>query len=117
MRDFATIYRHIALVALTYSLLRAVPHDKGLLHKLQHHIETKLGGSAGCWPHNTQAQALWSLASFIGHRPIKDRGHRFLKAEGELGLGGLCQVKGEVYPLPFGNTQFCPIGGAAKVDS
>jgi hypothetical protein len=33
VRDFDTIYRHIALVALTYSLLRAIPHDQVLLHK------------------------------------------------------------------------------------
>jgi len=79
MRDFATIFRHTALVVLTHSLLRAVPHDKVRLHKLQHHIETKFGGSAGCWPHNTQAQALWSLASFIGHRPVKGRGIGFSK--------------------------------------
>lgn len=65
VRDFDAIYRHIALVALTYSLLRAAPHDQVLLHKLQQRIETKLGGSAGSWRRNTQAQALWSLASFI----------------------------------------------------
>jgi len=65
VRDFDAIYRHIALVALTYSLLRAVSHDKVLLHKLQHSIETKLGGSAASWCRHTQAQALWSLASFI----------------------------------------------------
>jgi DDE superfamily endonuclease len=65
VRDFNAISRHIALVAVTYSLLRAIPHDTALLHKLQQHIETKLGGSAGLWRRNTQAQALWALASFI----------------------------------------------------
>ena len=65
VRDFEAIYRHIALVAVTYSLLRAAHHDKALLHKLQHSIEIKLDGSAGTWRRNTQAQALWTLGSFI----------------------------------------------------
>jgi hypothetical protein len=65
VRDFDAIYRHIALVAVTYSLLRAAQHDNDLLHKLQQNIETKLDRSAGTWRRNTQAQALWSLASFI----------------------------------------------------
>ncbi len=65
VRDFDAIYKHIALVALTYSLLRAVPHDKALLHKLQQNVESKLGGSAASWRRNTQAQALWALATFI----------------------------------------------------
>lgn len=65
VRDFGAISRHIALVAVTYSLLRAAQHDKALLHKLQRHIETKLDGSAGSWRRNTQAQVLWTLASFI----------------------------------------------------
>ncbi len=65
VRDFEAIYRHIALVALTYSLLRAAHHDPALLHKLQQSIEIKLDGSAGTWRRNTQAQALWSLGNFI----------------------------------------------------
>ena len=65
VRDFEAIYRHIALVAVTYSLLRAAHHDETLLHKLQHSIEIKLDGSAGTWRRNTQAQALWALGSFI----------------------------------------------------
>jgi hypothetical protein len=65
VRDFKAIYKHIALVAVTYSLLRAAQHDNDLLHKLQQNIETKLDRSAGTWRRNTQAQALWSLASFI----------------------------------------------------
>jgi len=65
VRNFDAIYRHIALVAVTYSLLRTVQHDKVLLHKLQQQIEITLDGSAGTWRRNTQAQALWSLVSFI----------------------------------------------------
>jgi len=65
VRHFDAIYRHIALVAVTYSLLRAVQHDKDLLDKLQQDIEIKLDGSAAAWRRTTQAQALWSLVSFI----------------------------------------------------
>jgi hypothetical protein len=65
VRDFTAISRHIALVAVTYSLLRAAPHDPALLHKLQRQIKTKLEGSAGSCQRTTQAQALWALATFI----------------------------------------------------
>jgi len=65
VRDFQAIYRHIALVAVTYSLLRAAPHDTALLHTLQQQIKTKLDGSAGAGRRYTQAQVLWALATFI----------------------------------------------------
>lgn len=65
VRDFEAISRHIALVAVTYSLLRAAQHDEALLHKLRRHVQTQLDGSAGSWRRNTQAQALWTLAAFI----------------------------------------------------
>jgi DDE superfamily endonuclease len=65
VRDFTAISRHIALVAVTYSLLRAAPHDPALLHTLQRQLKTKLEGSAGSCQRNTQAQALWALATFI----------------------------------------------------
>lgn len=65
VRDFQAIYRHIALVAVTYSFLRAAQHDKALLDKLQRQIKTTLDGSAGSCRRHTQAQALWALVSFI----------------------------------------------------
>jgi hypothetical protein len=65
VRDFEAIYRHIALVAVTYSLLRAAHHDHALFHTLQRHVQSTLDGSAGTWRRNTQAQALWTLAMFI----------------------------------------------------
>jgi hypothetical protein len=65
VRDFQAIYRHIALVAVTYSLLRAAQHDQALLHKLQRQIKTTLDGSAGSCRRHTQAQALWALGTFI----------------------------------------------------
>jgi hypothetical protein len=65
VRDFQAIARHIALVAVTYSLLKAAQHDKALLHKLQQQLETRLEGSAGTWRRQTQGQALWAVATFI----------------------------------------------------
>jgi hypothetical protein len=65
VRDFQAISRHIALVAVTYSLLRAVPHDKGLLHKLQRELKQELEGSAAFWRRTAQAQSLWNLACLI----------------------------------------------------
>jgi len=66
VRDFQAISRHIGLVAVTYSLLRATPHDKALLHKLQRQLEMDLEGSTPFWRRATQAQSLWTLACFIG---------------------------------------------------
>jgi len=66
VRDFEAVSRHIGLVAVAYSLLRAVPHDEALLHKLQRQLEMDLeAGSAPFWRRATQAQSLWALACFI----------------------------------------------------
>jgi hypothetical protein len=65
VRDFEAIYRHIALVAVTYSLLRAAQHDTVLLHILQRQLKTELEGSAGFWRRHTKVQALWALATLI----------------------------------------------------
>jgi hypothetical protein len=65
VRDFQAIYRPIALVAVTDSVLRAAQHDHVLLHKLQRHIKTTLDGSAGSCRRLTQAQALGAWATFI----------------------------------------------------
>jgi len=66
VRDFRAISRHIGLVAVVYSLLRATPHDEALLHKLQRQLEMELEGSTPFWRRATQAQSLWALACFIG---------------------------------------------------
>jgi hypothetical protein len=65
VRNFAAIGKHVALVAVTYSLLRAAPHDPALLRRLRQNVHTTLEGSAGSARRNTQAQALWALACFI----------------------------------------------------
>jgi hypothetical protein len=66
VRDFQAISRHIGLVAVAYSLLRATPHDTALLHELQRQLEIDLEGSTPFWRRATQAQSLWALACFIG---------------------------------------------------
>jgi hypothetical protein len=65
LRDFSAIQRHVALVAVVYSLLRAAQHDPILLEKLQRQLEVKLEGSPAHWRRASQAQALWCLALFI----------------------------------------------------
>jgi hypothetical protein len=65
VRDFRAISRHIGLVAVAYSLLRAAPHDEALGHLLQRQLELELEGSVPFWRRATQAQWLWALACFI----------------------------------------------------
>lgn len=65
LRDFGGIERHVALVAVVYSLLRAAQHDPDLREQLQRQLQIKLEGSAAFWRRATQAQALWCLGLFI----------------------------------------------------
>jgi hypothetical protein len=65
LRDFEAIERHIALVAVVYSLLRAAQHDPALRDKLQRELKLELEGSAAFWRRATQAHSLWCLALFI----------------------------------------------------
>jgi hypothetical protein len=65
VRDFQAISRHIGLVATTYSLLRAAPHDLALKHKLQCQLKFELADSAPTWRRASCAQSLWSLGALI----------------------------------------------------
>lgn len=65
IRDFAAISRHIALVAVVYSMLRRAQHDRVLLEGLQRDLETGLEGSLAAKRRLMQAEALWSLALFL----------------------------------------------------
>jgi hypothetical protein len=65
VRDFQAIERHIGLVAVVYSLLRAAQHDPALRHKLQRQLKLDPEGSAAFWRRATQAQSLWSLGLLI----------------------------------------------------
>ena len=65
MRDFEGIYRHVALVAVVYSLLRAAQHDTVLRYSLQRQLRIVLEGSNPFWRKVTQADNLWQLALAI----------------------------------------------------
>jgi len=65
VRGFQSIERHIGLVAVVYSLLRAAEHDPALRNKLQRQLKLDLDGSNAFWRRATQAQCLWSLALMI----------------------------------------------------
>lgn len=65
LRDFGAVQRHVALVAVVYSLLRAAQHDPALRQTLQRELELELEGSLPFWRRATQAQSLWHLALLI----------------------------------------------------
>jgi hypothetical protein len=65
LRDFEGINRHVALVAVVYSLLRAAQYDTVLQDNLQRQLKIVLDGSAPFWRRATQADSLWHLASAI----------------------------------------------------
>jgi len=65
LRDFAAVQRHVALIAVVYSLLRTAQHDRALQDSLQRQLKLELEGSAPFWRRATQAQSLWALGLFI----------------------------------------------------
>lgn len=65
LRDFCAIQRHVAFVAVVYSLLRAAQYDQVLRVQLQCELKIALEGNPAAWRRASQAQSLWSLALFI----------------------------------------------------
>ena len=65
VRDFTAIEKHIALVALVYSLLQHARYDSALLNNLQTQLDTDIEGSLAYWRRTTKAQALWILVQWI----------------------------------------------------
>ncbi len=65
LRDFEGISRHVALVAVVYSLLRTAQQDTVLRDKIQRQLKIVLEGSAAFWRRATQADNLWHLALVI----------------------------------------------------
>jgi hypothetical protein len=65
LRDFDAIQRHVALVAVVYSLLRTAQHDPDLHKQLQRQLKISLEGSPAFWRRTVQAQSLWSLGLFL----------------------------------------------------
>lgn len=65
LRDFCAIQRHVALVAVVYSLLRAAQHDHALHTKLQRILHLNLEGHPAAGRRAAQAQSLWCLGLLI----------------------------------------------------
>jgi hypothetical protein len=65
LRDFSAIQRHIALVAVAYSLLRAAQHDHILRTRLQRILHVNLEGNPASGRRAAQAQSLWCLGLFL----------------------------------------------------
>ena len=67
LRDFNGIQRHIALVAVVYSLLRAAQHDPDLRELLQRQLKIALDGSPPTWRRASSGHR--RAASWTGHAP------------------------------------------------
>lgn len=65
LRDFQGISRHVALVAVVYSLLRAAQQDTVLRDNLQRQLKIMLEGSSPFWRRVTHADNLWQFALII----------------------------------------------------
>lgn len=65
LRDFEGISRHIALVTVVYSLLRAAQQDTVLRDQLQSQLKLVLEGTVAFWRRTTEAENLWNLAVLI----------------------------------------------------
>jgi hypothetical protein len=65
LRSFSAIQRHVALVAVAYSLLRAAQQDPDLHEQLQRQLKVELEGTPASWRRASQAQSLWCLGLFI----------------------------------------------------
>jgi hypothetical protein len=65
LRDFEGISRHIALVTVVYSLLRAAQQDTVLRDNLQRQLKSILEGTVPFWRRATEAENLWNLALLI----------------------------------------------------
>jgi len=65
LRSFDAIQRHIALVAVVYSMLRTAQHDSVLRKQLQRQLEIILDGHPAALRRAARAQNLWMLGLFI----------------------------------------------------
>ncbi len=62
LRNFRAIQRHVALVAVVYSMLRTAQHDPALQEKLQRQLRVTLEQGTADLRRAFQAHALWVLA-------------------------------------------------------
>jgi hypothetical protein len=76
LRDFSAIQRHVALVAVVYSLLRAAQHDHAFRTKLQRILHLNLEGHPAAGRRAAQAQSLWCLGLLISAGLTQDQSLR-----------------------------------------
>ena len=65
LREFDAIQRHVALVAVVYSLLRAAQYDSRLHRQFQRQFKITLDGHPAAIRRVVSAQSLWNLALLI----------------------------------------------------
>ena len=65
LQIFECIPRHIALVTIVYSLLRAAQQDTALRDNLQRQLKPVLKGTVSFWRRTTVTENLWNLATLI----------------------------------------------------
>lgn len=65
LRHFSAIQRHVALVAVVYSILRSAQHDPRLQEQLQRQLKMTFEGGPADWRRASQAHTLWCLAVLI----------------------------------------------------
>lgn len=73
LRDFEGINRHVAFVAVVYSLLRIAQQDTVLRDSLQRQLKIVLEGSTAFWQRVTQAENLLHLAVIIRSGLLEDK--------------------------------------------
>ena len=89
LRDFRGIQRHVALVAVAYSLLRAAQHDSSLRARLQRILHLNLEGHPACGRRAAQAQSLWCLGLLVSSGLAQGQSLREIMAPF---LRALCRV-------------------------
>jgi hypothetical protein len=65
LREFNAIQRHVAFVAVVYSLLRAAQYDTGLHRQIQRQLKITFEGHPAAVRRTVDAQNLWNLALLI----------------------------------------------------
>lgn len=65
LREFSAIQRHVAFVAVVYSLLRAAQYDTDLHRQLQRQLKITFEGHPASVRRAVDAQNLWNLALLI----------------------------------------------------
>lgn len=71
VRDFEGIYKHIAFIALTYSMLQRARFDSDLVAKLQQALEHNIQGSLAYWRRVLRAHALMAILYWVSQAVLQ----------------------------------------------